>query len=192
MLLSWYCGEDMLCVVLPLAMGFRTSNHFLLLVQDWLHVIYCIPIFQPLPKTTFKTIVLSNTETSQMKLRSHAWPKTNWKMFVSVNKVFHYKKKLVSRWSIIYQSFLFLSCFFLTLIKVVLSPVYTAQTNPGSTWLCSNVQKPKTPVNTNLGRTRVNFSHAGQLVAFTGEVIIFRNQVCCFVNFRWHSRQTRP
>ena len=39
------------------------------------------------------------------------------------------------------------------------------QTNPGSTQLCSHGQKPKTSVNTNLGRTRVNFSHAGQLVA---------------------------
>ena len=82
-----------------------------------------------------------------------------------------------------------------------LSPVYTAQTNPGSTrvktnpgsiQLCSQGQKPKTPVNTNLERTRVNFSHAGQLVAFTGEVIIFRNQVYCFVNSCCRSRQTRP
>ena len=72
-----------------------------------------------------------------------------------------------------------------------LSPVYTAQTNPGSTrvktnpgsiQLRSHGQKPKTPVNTNLGRTRINFSCAGHLVAFTGEVIIFRYQVYCFVN----------
>ena len=72
---------------------------------------------------------------------------------------------------------------------LAISPVYTARTNPGltqvktnpgSAQLCSHGQKPKTRVNTNLGRTRVNFSHAGQLVAFTGEVIIFRNQVYCF------------
>ena len=63
-----------------------------------------------------------------------------------------------------------------------LSPVYTAQTNPGSTRLCSHGQIPKTRVNTNLGRTRVSFLHAGQLVAFPGEVIVFCNQVYCFVN----------
>ena len=49
------------------------------------------------------------------------------------------------------------------------SPVYTAQTNPGSTpiktnprstQLSSHGQKPKTRVNTNLGRTRVNFESA--------------------------------
>ena len=44
------------------------------------------------------------------------------------------------------------------------SPVYTAQTNPGSTRLCSHGQKPITRVNTNLGRARVNFSPVCQLV----------------------------
>ena len=66
-----------------------------------------------------------------------------------------------------------------------LSPVYTAQTDPGSPQLCSHGKKPKTRVNTNLGRTRVNFSYADQQVAFTGEVIVFCNQVYCFVNCRW-------
>ena len=64
-----------------------------------------------------------------------------------------------------------------------LCPVYTAQTNPGSTRLCSHGQIQKTRVNTNLGQTRVCFSHAGQLVAFPGEVIVFCNQVYCFVRF---------
>ena len=63
-------------------------------------------------------------------------------------------------------------------------PVYTGQTNPGSTRLCSPARtNTKTRVNTNLGRARVSFSHAGQLVAFTGEVIIFCNQVHCFRTF---------
>ena len=47
-----------------------------------------------------------------------------------------------------------------------LSPVYTAQTNPGSTrvktspgsiQLCSHGQKPETPVNTNLGEPGLIF-----------------------------------
>ena len=73
------------------------------------------------------------------------------------------------------------------------SPVYTAQTNPSSTRVktnpgsirfCSHRQIPKTRVNTNLGRTRVSFSHAGQLVAFSGEVIVFCNRVYCFEHSR--------
>ena len=70
------------------------------------------------------------------------------------------------------------------------SLVYTAQTNPGSTRLCSHGRIPKTRVNTNLGRTRVSFSQTGQLVAFPGEVIVFCNQVYCFEYSRWYSRQT--
>ena len=66
-----------------------------------------------------------------------------------------------------------------------LSPVlYTAQTNPGSTRFYSHGEKTKTRVNTNLGRARVNSSHAGQLVVFAGDVTIFCNRVYCFVNSR--------
>ena len=57
------------------------------------------------------------------------------------------------------------------------------KTNPGSTRLCSHGQIPNMRVNTNLGRTRVSFSHASQLVAFPGEDIVFCNQVYCFVRF---------
>ena len=74
-----------------------------------------------------------------------------------------------------------------------LSPVYTVQTNPGSTRVKTNSASTRlwlhgqistTRVNTKLGRTRVNFSHAGQLFAFPGEVIVLCNQVYCFVHSR--------
>ena len=65
-----------------------------------------------------------------------------------------------------------------------------AQTNPGSTRLCSHGQIPTTRVNTKLGQTRVSFSHAGQLFAFPGEVIVFCNQVYCFEHSRWRLHQT--
>ena len=74
-----------------------------------------------------------------------------------------------------------------------LSLVYTAQTNPGSTRVKTNPASTRlwlhgqistTRVNTKLGRTRVSFSHAGQLFAFPGEVIVFCNQAYCFEHSR--------
>ena len=74
---------------------------------------------------------------------------------------------------------------------VKLKPCLHSTSYLGSTRLCSHRQIPTTRVNTKLGWTRVSFSHAAQLFAFPGEVIVFCNPVCCFEHSCWRSRQTR-